>query len=885
MHLRIPAARAPGLARLRARLGSLHWQLHVRLVYRAAATYAVAAAGTLQLADVLSDALHLPGGTVATLAVAFAAGFPVAVVGAWFFEVRRDRAGRAKAVEAAQAAAPAEGAGAAPAAPPGYVNNLHAQPTPFIGRTRELEAVEQALARPGCRLVSVTGPGGVGKTRLALEAAGRALPHFAHGACVVPLAGVRAAELIAPAVAAALRLPLTGNDDPRRRVLEYLREKRLLLVMDNFEHLAGAAPLVGQVLQAAPGVRVLVTSRERLGLGAEQLVPLQGMEAGAGDEEDGDAVLLFMEGARRVLPGFDPDSAERAAIRRICALVDGLPLAIDLASPWVRLLRCHEIEAEIAASRDFLAASDPALPERHRSLRGAFEWSWRHLDTAERQALGRLAVFRGGFDRAAASQVAGADLRMLGTLADKSLVRVAAPGRYEMLDLLRGYAEAELRRDPAGFGEARRLHANEYATRMRRVVAEPRETPGAHALRDRVGDELGNVRRAARWAASHAEWGELEPLLMGAFAFWEAQGRALEGERSFAAAVEGIGVVLAGGTPDAAAGERLLGVAMLRHGVFLAQLGRLQQAVERLRGGLERVRASGDTGETAFALQHLAGQTLYAGDYDGAVRLQDEALALWEALGDAGGTGRGLTLLGNMAYAQGDVTRAEELYGRAVEILKGPGESGLLFAPLCNLGIIASVRHDYPAARRRLGESLAVARRAENPRLVANALQNLGAAAWEAGDYPAAETHLHEAVRICREMGFRRLLAFGLNALGNVFVARGELAAGEHACLRALAIAAEAGEAPLTLEVLLGLARLRMRQGHHAQAAELAALLQAHPATDQSARTSAASIQAELVEPATDEVRAALARGRVAELDAVVAALLPTSGEGVFAED
>ncbi|HEX8244039.1 MAG TPA: AAA family ATPase, partial [Longimicrobium sp.] len=347
MQLNAPAMRTPLTARLRAHAGALHHQLRRRQVYRTLAAYVVAAAGTIQLGDVLSHVLPLPPHTAQFLVIAAAAGLPLALAGAWLFNVRRERA----------AAQPPEALAAPPALPAGYVNNLREQPTPFVGRHRELDAVAQALARPGSRLVTVTGPGGMGKTRLALEAARRALPEFAHGVCVVPLAGVRSPELIAPAVAASLGMTLSAREDPSARVLEYLREKRLLLVLDNFEHLTGGAPLVGQVLQAAAGVRALVTSRQRLGLAGEQLVPLEGMEV-AGDEDGGDAVRLFLEGARRVRPGFDPTPQERAAIGRICALVEGLPLAIDLASPWVRMLRCDEIEAEIAAS-----ASAPHGPE------------------------------------------------------------------------------------------------------------------------------------------------------------------------------------------------------------------------------------------------------------------------------------------------------------------------------------------------------------------------------------------------------------------------------------------------------------------------------------------------------------------------------------------
>ncbi|HEX8905329.1 MAG TPA: tetratricopeptide repeat protein, partial [Longimicrobiaceae bacterium] len=568
---------------------------------------------------------------------------------------------------------------------------------------------------------------------------------------------------------------------------------------------------------------------------------------------------------------------ERESIRRICTLVGGLPLAIDLASPWVRLLPCAEIEGEIEESGDFLDAQSAALPARHRSLRSTFEWSWRHLDDDERRALGRLAVFRGGFSRAAAREVADAGLPMLSALADQSLIRVAAPGRYEMLELLARFAEAELRRNPADEGDARTRHLRFYAGLMREVIAEHRERPGEHAVRDQVGDELRNLRRAAKWAVEQGEVAELEALLMGAFLFYDAQGRALEGAERFREAADAVREMAAAATDDGAA-DRLLGATLLRHGVFLVQLGRRREAQERLLEGLERARAHADRRETAFALQHLAGQAVFAGEYEHAEGMLNEEMEIREALGEPRGNGPALSMLGNLAYMRGDLARAEELYGRAVEILRASGESGLLFAPLCNLGIIAAVRHDYATARLRMSESLTVARAAGNPRRVANALQNLGNAAWQAGDHAAAEAHLGEAVAICREMGFRRLLAFCLNSLGNVFVARGELGRGAEACAEALAIAAEIGEAPLTLEVVMSFARLRRREARDAEAAELVALLRAHPATDPEARASAAELEAELKAalPSPD-FAAALERGRAAELDAIVARLLESA--------
>ncbi|MFL5540965.1 MAG: ATP-binding protein [Longimicrobiaceae bacterium] len=863
----LSAVRAPRLQVIRGLVARLHAQLRGRSVYRTAAAYAVAAAGTIQLGDVLRNSLNLPGQTTLVLFVGSLAGFPVVIAASWLFEVRRDRARALRPTGDEPDPAPQ------PSLPASYVDNLLPQPTPFVGRERELTALLARLEEPGGRLVTILGAGGMGKTRLALEAAARALSGFANGVCVVPLAGVRSVELIAPAIATALRLSPAGGVNPLAPVLDFLREKRLLLLFDNFEHLTEGAELVGRLLAAAPGVRALVTSRERLGLPGELLFPLHGMMVDGEGEDGGDAVALFLEGARRVRPAFAPDADELASIVRICRGVEGHPLAIELASPWVRLLPCREIEAEIAESQDFLAASHPGLPPRHRSLRAAFEWSWRHLGPDEQGAMRRLAVFRGGFTRAAAAQVARAGLPMLSALADKSLVRVAEAGRYEMLDVLRACAQDELARDTAEQGEARRRHADFYAGLMREVSREHRERPGEHALRDGVAADLRNLRAAAEWAA-RSDLAAFEELLRGLFVFYDGQGRAVEGEEGFAAAVAWLEEVRAQAPGEDADVDRLLGVAMIRYGVFLAQVGRVQQAVGRLRAGLERAREHGDRDETALALQELAGQAYFAGDYDEAVRLQDEALALWRALGDSRGTGRGLTTLGNVAVARGDYPLARRLYGEAVEMLRAAGDRGRLFAPLCNLGVIASLEHDWDAARRLLGESLAAAREAGNARLVANALQNLGGAAWEAGDYAAAEAHLEEAVALCHDLGLRRLLAFCQNLLGNVFTARGELRRAGEAAAAALAIAVEIGEAPLTLLVLVGFARLRRAEGRYAEAAELAALLLTHPAADQPIRTAGTTLRDELAAalPAA-ELRAAEARGRDADLAATAARL------------
>jgi predicted ATPase len=839
-------------------LASLNDQLRARSVYRALVTYLVASVATIGVAPVVVDALHLSERITSLVVLACVAGLPVTITVSWFYEFRRGRR-RVFVAEAGMESEPAP-------LPAAYINNLAPQPTPFVGREREVAALQARLADAAGRLVTITGPGGVGKSRLALEAAGRVVPEFTHGVCVVALAEVPAAELVAPAVVAALRLQPAGGDDALLPALDFLREKKLLLVLDDFGHLAAAAPVVGRILDTAPGVQLLVTSRQRLGLPGELLFALGGMQLGdCADGGEAEAVRLFLDGARRVVPGFAPDADELACIVRICALVEGLPLAIELASPWVRMLAVAEIEAEIRESQKFLAAEGAAVPTRHRSLRTAFESSWRNLEPAEQCALRRLSVFRGGFARAAAAKVAGADLSVLSALADRSLVRPAGPGRFEMLEVVRTCAADELAEDPDEQMETRRLHAEFYAGLMRQVTEEQRKPVGEHALRDAVAGDLGNVRAATEWSAQNGHTGLVRDLLAGAFVFYDSQGRAVEGEECFSSAVRSIQSMSSRTDGDADEVDQVLGLALARTGVFLAQLGRTAPARECMHAAYECACRHGDSGEIALSLQHLAGQAYFEGEYEQAVKLEEEALGLWQTLGDARGTGRGFTILGNVAYARGDHSTARWAYGEAVKTLRAAGDPGLLFAPLCNLGIIASVEHDWTTARRLLGESLDAARKANNPRLIANALQNLGAAAWESGDYEAAEKHLVEAVEICRNLGFRRLLAFCLNALGNVYTARGELERAAETFTSALVIADDIEEAPLTLEIVLGFARLRRAEGHPAEAAKLAALLGAHPATDQAARQAAEGLSAELagaLEPA--ELEDALERGRSA---------------------
>lgn len=333
-------------------------------------------------------------------------------------------------------------------------HNLPKPLTLFVGRLKELEDLTRLLIDPHTRLVTILAPGGMGKTRLALATAQSVLGQFANGIHFVPFAALTSPEHLVPTIASAIGFQFSPDRRmPKQQLIDYLRTKQILLVLDNFEHLTEGAALVAELLSAAPELKVLVTSRERLKLEWETVYPLGGLPY---PEQDGktdvlayDAVQLFMERAQRANSRFTTRDA--ADIVRICQLVQGMLLAIELAGAWCAMLSPAEIVAEITRSADFLRTTSRNVPERLQSVRTMFEATWRRLSDDERQVFRRLSVFRGGFTRESAQVVVGADLRTLAGLVDKALLWYQPEsGRYSIHELLRQYAAEQL----AAAGEA-----------------------------------------------------------------------------------------------------------------------------------------------------------------------------------------------------------------------------------------------------------------------------------------------------------------------------------------------------------------------------------------------------------------------------------------------
>src|SRR5205823_10020743 len=369
--------------------------------------------------------------------------------------------------------------------------------------------------------LTLVGPGGVGKTRLALEAAARRVDRYPHGVHFVPLASVASPDFLAPAFAESIQFAVDAvhsGFSAQDQLLDYLSERSTLLVLDNFEHLVEGSGLLSEVIERAPHVALLTTSRERLNVQSEWVFDVDGLGLAENGNGSASAVHLFVERAAQVVPGFALDNVGYAQVLRICRLVDGMPLGIELAASWTSVLSCAEIADEIEGSIDFLATSMRDVPERHRSLRAAMDQSWRLLTDDQRGAFSRLSVFRGSFDRGAALAVTGADLRLLSELVSKSLLRRPDFGRFELHELLRQYAAEQLRPSPDEEADARERHARHYAA----VLLERQAAlmgPEFAIARDELRGELDNLRAAAEWILAEDDEHVALPVLEAFYTF------------------------------------------------------------------------------------------------------------------------------------------------------------------------------------------------------------------------------------------------------------------------------------------------------------------------------------------------------------------------------
>lgn len=694
-------------------------------------------------------------------------------------------------------------------------HNLPRPTTPFVGREAELALIAQHLADDACRLVTLVGPGGTGKTRLALEAAARALPTFPEGVFLARLEGVTDPAFVAPALAGALAVPLQGQQDPEAQILHHLRARTTLLILDNCEQVLAGAGLMSAIVAECPGVKILATSREPLDLAEEWLLYLGGLPvpaAGTAAALTGSpAGQLFVQRARRASAGFILSEADAPAVRHICRLVGGLPLGIELAAAWVKLLAPAEIAQEMERNLDFLNTTLRHVPERHRSLRAVFEYSWHRLTEEEQRVFRRLAVFRGGFRREAAAAVVGARLPVLAALVDKSLLQspggTASGGRYERHLLLWQYAREKLEQAPAEQAAVEEQHGVYYADLLQQRAGALRGEQPQEALAE-LNAEIENVRAAWRWALEQQRLAAIAQGVESLASFYDTRGWYREGEEAFAQAVTALHTP---GSPPIGEAGRLLGSVLARQGGFQASQGRLEPAEDLLR---ESVRILREVDAPAPG-------------------------------GANGGAGPRSDALRDLAHA------------------------------LQRLSWVVAQRGDHAQARQYGQESLALARRAGDERGVLHALIGLGLDAYKMGDYGEARRRYQESLALARELGDRVMMTYNLLRLGDTASAQGAYPAAEEHYRAGLQTAMEIAALPRAMMALIGLAQVRLATGDAAGAAELLAQPLRHPATEEADKDRAAR----LLEAATAALGPAAAtaareRGQARPLVAVVEDLL-----------
>ena len=722
-------------------------------------------------------------------------------------------------------------------APPAPYHNLPPQPTPFVGREEELAAIAQRLANPSCRLLTIVGPGGIGKTRLAIQAATEAAATFLNGVCFVPLASVISADFLVPAIAQALGFPFHGPKDPRRQLIGYLQDKEMLLVLDGFEHLLTPSPtllppqpsprrgkgeggigLVVDILHHAPDVKILVTSRERLNLRWEWLFEIEGLRVPPlpwpSPYEEGvesySAVQLFLQSARRVDWRFAPIQ-EAGWVVRICQLMEGMPLGIELAAAWVGERSCREIAQTIERNLGFLAASFRDMPPRHRSMRAAFDHSWHLLSEEEQRVFRRLSVFRGGFQDAAAVQVTGASHRLLASLADKSLLRRLPSGRYELHELLRRYG-AERLQEAGEETPLHRRHLNYFVALAERAAPEL-EGPEQEAWLGRLEADHDNMRAALEWSTAGGEAEVGLRLAAALWRFWEVRGHLREGCRW-------LEELLAKAEPERTS-PSVRARALRGAGRLLQCQGEYERATALYQESLALLRELGDKRGIAHTLNNLGLVAWHQGNYSEAIAAYEESLALKRQLGDKRGIASSLGNLAIVTWYQGDYERARALYTESLALFRELEDKKNIAISLRNLGALAREQGEYEQAAALLEESLALFRELGSRRGIASSLGLLGYVARHQGGYERATALWEECLTLFRELGDKRSVAITLANLGSVASAQGEHGRAEGLYRESLALQREVGEKRDIAECLEGLAGVAGQQGQVERAARL----------------------------------------------------------------
>jgi len=717
-------------------------------------------------------------------------------------------------------------------------DNLPAPVTPLVGRRRELAELTGRFLNSPARLVSVVGPGGIGKTHLALQAANRLRGTFLDGIVFVALpeeaeSAPISRELPANALAHALDLRLHGRRSTREQLLDHLRPREMLLLLDNVETaLAESRTLIQELLHGAPDVRLLITSREPLGIPAEELLVLDELpvpEAGelalsAFEEERYASLQLFVERARRTFAGFTLNEENIGDIARICRLVGGIPLAIELAAAWVGHFNSAEIAEAIERNLSFLQSPLHREPARHQSITNVFDYSWELLVSHERRVLVQLALFRGSFSRDAAQAVAGAPLPILMSLVNKSMLRLTQSGRYELHELVRRFARMKwpdvIGLDALAEAEQRepQLRYGRYYLGFIAAEADGLHGPAPEKTIRAIQAELGNISRAWEMMLALEEYDLIVQSANGLSRFYHYTGQYRGAAELFAAAAEQLHVRLGTGEAGPAARVALARV-QSKQAFYLIRLGQFEQAGRVAQLAAATAEEVGDAYGQAESFLQWGEAIEMQGPLDIPRQKYTAALEIARAIGDdvpdaARLEGRSLALLGRLAWRSGEIALADSYYRQALALERARGDLLAEGHLLTALGANAGLRGELDEAEGYFGQAQALYRRISNRHREAGIQQHLGRLRFASGRYEEAAALFQRAARRFRDSGDHCSEGDGLRALGEVRLRLGRPDEARRLAGQALAMAQAANDrrhASAALRLLGNVERFRGR--------------------------------------------------------------------------
>ena len=753
-------------------------------------------------------------------------------------------------------------------------HNLSPTTTPFVGREAELAHIDEWLDGVNGRLLTIIGPGGMGKSRLAQEAARTHLGEFADGVYYVSLVPYTDTAQVITAVSESIGLTLSGKEEPATQLSNHLQSREILLVLDNLEHLLSPAllTLITQLIEKTPDLRLIGTSRQRLRLQAEALLELRGLPYPVSSQQsllaEYAAVQLFVNRVQQIKRDFRLNEQVTAVIR-LCHLVDGLPLALELAATWTRVLSVAEIVAEIQTGLDALTSTLHDIPERHRSLHAVIESSWQMLSTAEQTLFRKLAVFRGGFSREAAQQVAKATLPQLMSLVDQSFLRLDDDQRFRRHPLLLQFAQAQLATHSDAQSAMEAAHATFFAdfVQSRETALHGAAAPQTLAA---IGADLENIRKAWQWALSTLHVDLLDQMVTGIGRFFNDKSRNLEGSTLFESSLKTLDTQL-----ETAVSEPIIAKIQVELGRFWHDTGRFVEAETILKEAYRLNQQHQLIANQIACLRQLGIVIADQGRWQEAHTYLAEALPLCQQAGDEDQILLVLNALGNLSISTGDYVEARAYFNEAMALAQASGNTLRIAILHSNIAIIANREGNPREAIRQWQLAQQGFVQLNHEVGVANTHHNIAMAYTKLEAYDEALASIQAANALHKKVGHKRGMAGGLAVMGSIYVKMGKRREARRYYNDSLQMAQEVGVTWVALGAVVEVGELEISYGNMAQALRLLAFAVQQPAIEADSLQKAQKLLDELTAELPKEmIIAAETAVQSLTLDALIAQLL-----------